>query len=266
MQAQFLSDGSDFRTRGGGQLARRSRTSGMFWWTLLITLLIGLAAFCWIFSIMVFAYPEKPFNYHLLTKLKKLDPLVTFEREKVPTGDAHAARDLLAFSDLARERHYSAEQLSQKNALWKRAYIFNYKEEKPDYVKGTFVALAARPLTNADVMSPGWVVRARSVDVQDVEIELLLPGARTQAAPYQPGDQFTLDKRNTFAAILHVQRTESDGICATVVPIVYGSYTVASDSKLLLSVPDKLNMKSRWPLTETVNIPVATKIATKSGN
>src|SRR3954468_10816976 len=80
MRAQFLNDGSDFRARGGGgHLAKDRRDNGLFWWTILITLLIGVATFCWFFSIMVFKYPEKPFNYRLLTKLEKLERIARFD-------------------------------------------------------------------------------------------------------------------------------------------------------------------------------------------
>lgn len=266
MMAQFLSDGSDFRSRGGGQFARRRQNQSMFWWTIAITLLVGLAAFCWIFSIMVFAYPERPFNYRLLTKLHKLEPLVEFEREKVPSGDVYGPRELLEFSDLSRGKHYSNEQLAHMNSLWKRAYIFNYKEERPKYVKGTWLALSTRPLTEKDVMNSGWVVRARAVDLQDVELELLLPGADPKTPPCQAGDQFMLDNKRTFTSILHVQRTDNDGVCATVVPIIYGSFAVGGNPNISLEAPDKLNMSSRWPMTETVDVPVASRVAAQAGS
>src|SRR4051812_11614293 len=112
MHAQFLSDGSDFRSRGGGgNLAKGRRDEGLFWWTILITLLIGVATCCWFFSIMVFRYPEKPFNYRLLTKLEKLEPLARFDPlaansstapgagvpvvKRLPNGTFNNARDLL---------------------------------------------------------------------------------------------------------------------------------------------------------------------------
>src|SRR5688572_485471 len=107
MHAQFLSDGSDFRSHGGGSnLAKGRRDEGRFWWTILISLLIGVATFCWFFSIIVFKSHEKSFNHRLLTRLEKLEPLATFDPlaagtsstaviKRLPNGTFHNARDLL---------------------------------------------------------------------------------------------------------------------------------------------------------------------------
>lgn len=262
MYAQFLSDGSDFRSRGGGQLAARRRGKSMFWWTILITLLVGVATFSWIFSIMVFTFPEKPFNYKLLTKLKKLDALTEFDPLRVPRGDFQSAKDLLRYSDLTRGQQFSSEQLKFINAQWKRSYITNYKDKAPDYVKGTFTVVSARQLNEKDVMSDGWVVRGRAADLDDVEVELLLPGAQNVESPFKDGESFTLDNKSTFAAILNVQRSDNDGVCATVIPIVYGENVANGEQKVALEVPEKLNMEASWPLTEAgAVIPSAAKVA-----
>lgn len=260
MRAQFLNDGSDFRSRySGGQFARHRRNEGMFWWTIFITLMLGVATFCWIFSIMVFRYPEKPFNYDLLTRLKKLDPLVKFDPLSVPHGEFRSAKDLLKFTEL------NAEQLRVKNGLLKRAYILNYREENPEYLKGTYVVLQSRALAASDVVASGWVVRARSVDIEDVEVEMLLPGADPAKPPYVEGQTFTLDNKATFAAVVHLDRRtgkSADGISATVVPIVYGEHLVSKEEKIALRAPGSLNMRARWPLTDPVSVPAA-KVAAK---
>ncbi len=254
MRSQFLNDGSDFRSRSGGQFARERRSNGMFWWTIVITMLLGIATFCWIFSVMVFKYPEKPFNYGLLARLKKLEMLTEFDPIKVPHGEFRTAREMLKYSDL------NLEQLRVKNALLKRAYILNYKEENPEYIKGTFIVLHTRALTAADVMPLGWVARAISVDMEDVEVEILLPGADPARAPYEDGQTVVLDNKTTFAAVVHLDRKtgkDSDGICASVVPIVYGQHLLGGEAKIALEAPDKLNMGARWPLTDPVSIPAA---------
>src|SRR5688572_24556149 len=145
MHAQFLSDGSDFRSHGGGSnLAKGRRDEGLFWWTILITLLLGVAICCWFFSIMVFKYPEKPFNYRLLTKLEKLEPIARFDPlaagsssaaviKRLPNGTFHNARDLLN-----KYYNYNPDQLRLTNSLLKRSYILNYSAESPVYVKGTY--------------------------------------------------------------------------------------------------------------------------------
>ncbi len=260
MRSQFLNDGSDFRSRSGGQFARERRSSGMFWWTIVITMLLAIATFCWIFSIMVFKYPEKPYNYSLLARLKKIEPLAKFDPLAVPHGQFRTAKEMLKYSDL------NAEQLRVKNALLKRAYIRNYREDNPEYIKGTFVVLHSRPLTAADVMPGGWVARARSVDIEDVEVEILLPGADPAKAPYEDGQHVTFENKTTFAAVVHLDRNTgkgADGICASVVPIVYGEHLRSGDAKIALKAPARLNMESRWPLTDPASVPAASRVAAK---
>ena len=263
MQGYFLSDGSDFRSRsGGGYLAKHRKNSGLFWWTILITLLMGLAIFCWFFSIMVFKYPENSFNYNLLTRLKKLEPITAFTPQKVPHGKFYGAKDLLAHY-----YYFNAEQLHLTNEVLKRSYIRSYLEDAPVYAKGTYTVIQFRQLDKEDFFSNGWVVRARSVDMEDVQVELLLPGDEIGEQPYKEGEAFTLDNKTTFATVLHVERTSNDGICATLVPIVYGDYAVGGDQRVALSPPEIVNVKSKWPVLqvdENASVNAATKVASKS--
>jgi hypothetical protein len=263
MHAQFLSDGSDFRARGGGgHFAKDRRDNGLFWWTNLITLLIGVATCCWFFSIMVFKYPEKPFNYRLLTKLEKLEPIAKFDPLaaggggkkgeqnlvlRLPNGTFNNARDLLN-----KYYNYNPDQLRLTNSVLKRSYILNYSEESPVYVKGTYAVTFVRPLTAADLVKNGWVVRAHSVDLEDVEIELMLPGkpADPKAPPYHEGESFTLDNKSSFCSVIHVLRNQdADGLCATVVPIGYGSFNLGNQRSLALAPPTTLNVEAPLPIT-----------------
>jgi len=269
MRAQFLSDGSDFRSRGGGgYLAKNRRDEGLFWWTILITLLIGVATFCWFFSIMVFKYPEKPFCYRLLTKLEKLEPVAKFDPlaasgTRLPNGTFNNARDLLN-----RYYNYNPEQLRLTNSVLKRSYILNYTNESPVYVKGTYAVTMVRPLTPADIMSSGWVVRARSTDLEDVEIELLLPGkaADEKSPPYQEGESFTLDNKSSFCSVIHVLRNpDADGLCASVVPLSYGKFNLGKQRTLALAPPARLNVEAPLPITGLSAAPGAgTKVAAQS--
>jgi len=275
MQAQFLSGGSDFRPRGGGSsLAKNRRDEGLFWWTILITLLLGLATFCWFFSIMVFKYPEKPFNYKLLMKLQKLDPIAKFDplvvgqvrlpngsiTARLPNGTFHSSRELLA-----KYYSYNPEQLRVANDVLKRSYIMNYEGESPVYAKGTFTVLQARPLTEKDIFAEGWVVRARSVDLEDVELELLLPGPPSDTIPLAEGSTFTLDNKSTFAAVVSVERGASDdGLCASVVPISYGEYIVGDEKTIALRPPTVLNMEATFPVSADAE-GASMKVAAKTG-
>ncbi len=246
MRFNFLSDGSDFRSRGsGGELARQRRGNDMFWWTIVITLLMGAATFSWIFSIMVFKYPEKPFNYNLLSRLKKLEPVEAFDPISVPRGEFLDPKKLLS-----KYFYLNADQLRVKNDLLKRAYILNYKDESPDYVKGTFTVLNSRALDEKDLMGSGWVVRGRSVEMEDVEVEMIFPGRDIKQSPYQVGQTFTLDNKSSFAALLHVARGANDSICAALVPIVYGEFALNGDKTIKLAPPTRLNMAAHWPITD----------------
>lgn len=104
------------------------------------------------------------------------------------------------------------------------------------------------------------MARALSVEIEDVEVEILLPGANSAKAPYEDGQTIIFDNKTTFAAVVNLDRKTgkgTDGICATVVPIVYGDHLHSGDAKIALEAPDKLNMESRWPLTDPVSIPAA---------
>ncbi|WP_395715577.1 hypothetical protein [Prosthecobacter sp.] len=244
MQIRFLSDGNEFRSYGGGSFSKKKDSGGIFWWTILITLLMGFATFCWFFSIMVFAHPEKPFNYRVLARFDKLDPLRKFTNYTVPQGKFLPARDLLA-----EFYAFSREQLAVKNDLLKRSYIRNYKQEQPLYVKGTFQVVNARPLTAGDVITEGWVVRARSTDIEDVDIEIVLPGNKGESDPYHAGDTLVLDQKNTFAAALHVQKFDQERVCVTLMPLAYQGFAAKDGKQFEMKPPLKLNMDAYWPLT-----------------
>lgn len=259
MKPQFLRAGSEYRPKtGGGTLAKTRRDEGLFWWTILITLLMGLATFCWFFSIMVFRYPEKPFNYRLLSKLEKLEPLKKFDPLGVPHGVFYGARELLS-----KYYPYNQEQFRVANDILKRSYIVNYREESPVYVRGTFTPTLVRPLTASDVIAEGWVVRARSSELEDVEIELLLPGSNLKDAPLALGSKFNLDNKTNFATLVNVDKVVgTDGICATVIPIVYGQMMFTDQQSVKLSPPESLNLEVSWPVTENVqsDLEVAAKV------
>ncbi len=250
MRSRFL-DSSDFRPRGGNGLAKPSRDSGLFWWTVLITLLMGVATFCWFFSIMVFRYPEKPFHYDLLTKLKRLEPLTKFDPLKIPNGTFYGAKELLG-----RYYNYNEEQLTLANGLLKRSYIMNYGSESPVYVKGTYKVVVARPLKDGDIMNKGWVVRARSTELEDVQVELLLPGADDAEPPFAPDDLLTLDNKNHICCVINVERDAgNDGVCATVVPLTYVGFATLEKKPIKLEPPDRLNMEAHWPVVASSEVP-----------
>lgn len=243
MQVRFLSDGSEYRSYGGGSLSQKKEGGGIFWWAILITLLMGAATFCWFFSIMVFSHPEKPFNYKVLAKFKKLTPLRPYTIYTAPPGKSLNPRDVLG-----EFFPYSQEQLSVRNDLFKRSYLRNYQHEQPMYLMGSFRVLSARPLAESDVFTQGWIVRARSSELEDVDLELVMPGLQKGSAPFIAGDTITLQKRS-YASALHVQRMDEDRICITVVPLAYQTTAKTGNEVLALTPPERLNMEAYWPIT-----------------
>ena len=247
MRQLFLSDGNERRSSfGGGNLARKNESASLFWWTIVITLMMGLATFCWFFSIMVTQHPEKPMNYKVLAKLDRLPVIRKFSVYSVPDGSSKSARELLSAYYA-----YTPEQLEVANTILKRAFIRNYdKQDPPIYLSGQFEVLGVRSLGDQDVVSEGWVVRCRAADLEDVDVEILLPGLKSEKAPFEEGELLTLDKRSTFAALVHVQRIGEDRVCATAVPLVYSGFKNTAGEALTLNPPRRLNLEANWPLTE----------------
>lgn len=241
----YLSDGKERRSYGGGSFSKPSDGSNLFWWTILITLMMGMATFCWFFSIMVFQHPEKPLNYKVLAKLDKLPVIRKFSVFTVPDGTARSPKELLASY-----YNYTPEQLRVANSILKRAYIRNYdKQDPPVYLTGQFEALEVRQLVESDVMQSGWVVRARAVDMEDVDVEILMPGLEASVAPFEVGDLVNLDKRSTFGALVNVAKMGDDRLCGTVVPLVYAGFKSALGDALTMVPPKVLNLEAAWPVS-----------------
>lgn len=257
MQVRFLSDGTEYRSYGGGNFARNKPSSGLFWWTILITLLMGAAIFCWFFCIVVFSHPERPFSYRLLSRLNKLEPIREFSKLSVPQGKFLSAREALAAYFSLTPVHLSVE-----NDILKRAYIRNYKEteREPQYIKGEFKVVGSRALTGRDVFTEGWVVRARASDFEDVDVEVVFPGAKEGAVNYAPGDPIVLDQKSTFASIVHVQQLSEDRLCVTVVPIAYQGFAAAK-GPINMKAPKSLNMDAQWPIAADLDAPVGSSVA-----
>ncbi len=249
----------------------RPKDSGLFWWTIIITLLLGAAIASWFFSIYVFAYPEKPFNYRVLGRLKKIPDLTDFEIASAPPGAFLGPKAAFQKFD-----PLSDAQLKAKSELFRRAYITNYKDsdEKAIYLKGDFKIYQVRPLTEADVFPRGLVVRAQAVEKVDDKpleypntiIEFVFPTEQPASASFNVGDILAIDQKSvfaksgdggaemhrSFASVLNIQRLPDQKLLFTVVPLLYGTYDIdpGKELRITLAPPKKLNMDGRWPLTD----------------
>jgi hypothetical protein len=200
---------------------------------------------------MVFAHPEKAFNYKMLAKFHKLEPLRPWTTFSVPNGKKLNARDLLT-----EFFPYSPEQMTVKNDVMKRSFIRNYKHDQPIYLLGAYQVLSLRMLTEKDVMPTGWVVRARSTELEDVDVELLLPGLTVSDEPFRVGDTISIDANKPQVTALHVQCLEGDRICVTAIPLAYSSFT-KSAMAVKMTPPAFLNMEGHWPVTRDTGSALA---------
>lgn len=249
MRYSFLNDSTDYRSYGSGNFSKTQNSGGLFWWSIFIFLLLALATVSWFFSIMVFSYPEKPFHYRLLTKLEKLEPIKKFPLNNVPHGEFITAGKLLE-----QYLFFTPEKFRVTNDVLKREYIRNFKERSPLYMTGSFAVLGARPLTAKDVFTNGWVVVARSLEIEDVNIELVLPGLESTEAPYKTGDTIKLDRQKSFANTVHLQKLDENRISATLVSLLYDGVPVANGSIAKLEAPKQLNMEAAWPIARDISL------------
>jgi hypothetical protein len=253
MRYSFLNDSTDYRSYGSGNFSKSQGSGGLFWWSIFIFMLLALATVSWFFSIMVFSYPEKPFHYKLLTKLEKLEPIKKYPLNSVPHGEFVTAGKLLE-----QYLFFTADKFRVTNDLLKREYIRNFKERSPLYMTGSFAVVGGRPLNGQDVFTNGWVVVARSLEIEDVNIELVLPGLESVEPPYKPGDTIKLDRQKSFANTVHIQKLDENRISATLVSLLYEGVPVANGSVAKLEAPKQLNMEAAWPIARDISLAAGT--------
>lgn len=217
----------------------------LFWWTIAIFILLGLTTFSWFFSLYVFRHPEKPANYELLARFGKLEPLTNFNDRNVPQGKFNSAKEIYA-------KYFALgdEEMEAQNAIFKRNYIQNYREEQPVYLKGEYRIYKVDQLEPGDAIPSGLVVRAKSMELPNVSVEFIFPTDRLPKERPAYGDDLLLKTNDTFASVLHISRLPEESLCFTVVPLTYYSYPVGAQEFISLRPPEQLNMKAEWPLTD----------------
>jgi hypothetical protein len=233
--------------------SRRKDEGGLFGWTVLILLLIGIAIFCWIGSFYIFGHPEKPLSYEVLSKLKKIDPPKRFELTAAPRGEFLRAPQILE-----RYAEMRPRQLARVNETLLRNYLRNFKpaEGLVPYVLGTFNILDSFELEGDDFFPSGVVAVAQSKDEPRVLIEQVFC-ADSRMVPtlhrtLLTGLDIDLKRENELAAVIHVEQLGDGRLKLTTVSILYPSYESATaDGTFTLDPPDRLNVRAGLPVVDT---------------
>ena len=236
--------------RSGRKSRQQPESDNLFGWTVFILLLCGFAVACWIGTFYIFSHPEEPFNYHILAKLKKLDPPKRFELTAAPIGEFLAPDKLLT-----RYGAMSAWQIDEESKKLLRSYLRNYDHQvgKVPYVTGKFTVLDSYPLSQTKFCDSGVVVIAQSVDVPTIYIEHLFPAGAEQIATMQriltTGLGIELRRSYDLSAIVHIHNLGGGRLLFTCIPLLYGPYgTAQGGSGFQLDPPKSVNLKAGLPL------------------
>jgi len=241
---QFLGEHSPFQS-DTEEPKRTSKDDTLFLWIIAIALLIALNAIGWVFCMYVFGHPETPFNYRLLTKVNKIDPITKFTPVTAPRGKFKTVKQLYS-------EHYedSPGKLKGLNAILKRNYLGNYKNfAEVTYLSGIFRIESIKVLGPDDVFPSGVAIRARADDYPSALIDYILPIAGMKKPPFKIGDSLTINRSDTCASLLHIEKLADKATCFTITPLVSRNYQIAGDRKLAVSPPEYLNLKGSWPVS-----------------
>jgi hypothetical protein len=230
----------------------RKDEGGLFGWTILILIFIGIAIACWIGSFYVFGHPEKPFSHEVLTKLKKIEPPKRFELTEAPRGEFLRAPQIIERFGKMKPR-----QLERTNEILIRNYIRNYKpaDGLVPYVLGTFNILDSFELTGSDYFPSGVTALAVSKDDPRLLIEQIFSSGKrvipTLHRTLLTGLDIDLKRENELAAIIHIERLKDGRLKLTTVSIMYPSYeSAASDGTFTLEPPTMLNVRAGLPVVD----------------
>jgi hypothetical protein len=229
--------------------SRRKKTN-FFGWSVAILLLMGFALAAWLGSFYIFWQPERPQSYRILKKLHKIDPAKRFELTAAPAGEFLTSKQLYD-----RYIAMSPTELATLNAELTRNYIRNYQQVRGlvTYVVGRFNIMQARELTPNDVFLSGMVALTNAVDYGELLMEHVYP-ADPQALPLMKqtlatGLEVKLERTHDLSAVIHAERLADGRIMITVMPLLYGSYTVTrGPGTFTLEPPLDLNLQAGWPL------------------
>src|SRR5437660_9646453 len=231
-------------------LTRRRQRINYFAWTVAILLLTGFALAAWLGSFYIFNQPERPDSYRILQRLHKVEPPKRFELTAAPAGEFLNASQLY--------EHYvgmGAAELAKTNAELLRNYIRNYQQVRGlvSYVVGRYTIIAVHELGPGDVFPSGMAALTAAVDSGELLMEHVYP-AKPEALPLMKqtltvGLEVKLERTHDISAVMHAERLIDGRILVTVVPLLYGSYTVTRGlGTFRLQPPLSLNLAAGWPL------------------
>ncbi|HMJ06035.1 MAG TPA: hypothetical protein VK474_07240 [Chthoniobacterales bacterium] len=229
---------------------RPQRKANLFGWTIAILLLSGMALAAWLGSFYIFGQPERPDSYRILQKLHKIEQPKRFQLTAAPAGEFLNAKQLYE-----RYSGMGPAELARKNAELARNYIRNYEQVAGlvPYVVGRFSIMEARALGKDDLFTSGVAALTNAVDYGALLLEHVYPSDE-QPVPLMKqtlatGLELKLDRAHDLSAVVHAQRLPDGRVLVTVVPLLYGTYTVTQGrGTFSLEPPFALNMAAGWPL------------------
>ena len=228
-----------------------------FWWLLANGLALSFAVLSWAVCLHVFGYPEVPRNYAILEKIGRLPKPVSIPLSKAPDAEVY---------DIKRqyEQFIGLDEANLKEL--NRDLMRNYLKELDEsalitYVEGLYSIEHARPLTEKDLITEGFAVRARGLIKSDefsspspypVVIDVLFPthdgGALGQ---FHKDEELTISRIPDCAIIMHVSKLivrDEVVVCLTVVPISHGENHAHSGRDFLTSAPELINPAAKLPV------------------
>ncbi|HEY2102347.1 MAG TPA: hypothetical protein VGH08_03750 [Chthoniobacterales bacterium] len=229
---------------------RPRRRINYFAWTLAILLLTAFAFAAWLGSFYVFWQPERPDSYRLLKKLHRIDPPRRFELTAAPAGEFLNPKQLHD-----RYAALGSAELVKTNSDLARNYIRNFQQVHGlvPYVVGRFRIIDVRKLGSADIFTSGMVALVAAIDNGELLMEHVYPADERDLPLMRqtlvPGLEIKLERAHDISAVIHADRTVDGRVLITVMPLLYGSYTVSRGTgTFTLEPPLDLNLAAGWPL------------------
>lgn len=223
----------------------KPRSTGLFWWLLVIALAALFASGSWFFSLYVFNFPERPHNYRLLThpKVNKLPELLSYDNKMLSKFRFHTPKGHY-------EKFYTYVEsepgvLAELNATLLRDFLRNYetKSKGTTCLRGEFVIYKRRELTANDAFTSGYVIRAKAESFPNLAVELFLPcpSGSLSADRFKIGQKviFGPGERAMFDSAVPINvRGEPDGhLAISFIPLNYQAKIPGRELPLKFSIP-----------------------------